>query len=205
MRQIIIALFTFFSLPVWAFSTLDLEQYYQNQDLYEAKVIIQSLSDQNFLDKNPSKIPLISGFVGGLMIKRPNLIAQFREMPLSVSMKKITERVNQNVENARYKLDPYLNIKKIQTPANIDTLWGLFYATGDSRIPTVIQDYIIWKSNSLSDTEIDITSLVALSSLQTNASNHPLARLALTRTFQSVSVQRKLSLLQNFAAITTDK
>ena len=122
-------------------------------------------------------------------------------MPLSDSMKKLVNRVNKNMNDARYKLDPYLNIRRINSPYNIDTLWGLFYATGDERILNTIQDYIIWKSKSLSDTEIDMTSLMALSSLQANATHHPLVRLTLRKTLQSASVQKKLFLLQNFADI----
>ncbi|MBR6412120.1 MAG: hypothetical protein IKS41_03035 [Alphaproteobacteria bacterium] len=201
MRQVILAIFVLFSLPVWAFSTSDIEQYYLHPDLYEAKTMLQSLSDQNFLDKNPASIPLISGFVGGLMTKRRTLIGQFRQMPLSVSMKKLTERVNKNMADAGYRLKPYLNMRQIKTPENLDTLWGLFYATGDARIPETIQNYIIEKCQNLSEAEIDMTSLMALSSLQENAKYHPLARLALRRTLQSASVQRKLSLIQNFSEI----
>ena len=116
MRQVILAIFVLFSLPVWAFSTSDIEQYYLHPDLYEAKTMLQSLSDQNFLDKNPASIPLISGFVGGLMTKRRTLIGQFRQMPLSVSMKKLTERVNKNMADAGYRLKPYLNMRQIKTP-----------------------------------------------------------------------------------------
>ena len=187
-------------LPViaWSFSGLDIERYYQHKDLYEAKTMIQSLSDQNILDKNQNVIPLISGFVGGLMTQHPSLNKQLNDMPLSNSMKQLVERVNRNMRSTRYKVDPYLDIQQIKTPLNIDTLWGLFYATGDTRIPNAIQNYIVYKSQSLSDTEVDMTSLMALSSLQANAQNHPLAKLALHRTLESASVQRKLSLIQDF-------
>ena len=198
MRKFVLFLLILFPVAALSFSGLEIERYYQHKDLYEAKSMLQSLSDQNILDKNAGITPLISGFVGGLMAEHPSLINQLKEMPLSASMKKLVERVNKNMRNARYKLDSYLDIRQITTPPNIDTLWGLFYATGDARIPTAIQNYIVWKSQSLSDTEVDMTSLLALSSLQTNAAHHPLAKLAFNRTIQSPSVQHKLSLLQGF-------
>ena len=201
MRQFILFLMVLFPVATWAFSGSEIEHYYQHKDLYEAKAMLQSFSDQNILDRNNGLTPLVSGFVGGLMSDHPSLIKQLDGMPLSDSMQKLARRVDENMKKANYKLDLYLNVRQIKTPFDIDTLWGLFYATGDARIPNAIQNYIIWKSKTLSDTEVDMTSLMALSSLQGNASNHPLAQLALKRTLQSSSVQRKLAILQNFTEL----
>jgi len=187
-----------FSQTVFASPVQEIETYYQHPDLYQAKILIQNLSDEKVLENSPGSYPLMAGFLGGLVLKRPTFIHQLKQMPLSPVMKALVDHVDVQTRQARYDIGVYLDVRQIHEPKNIDTLWGLFYATGNGKILETIRNYIIWQCQTRPDTEINVTSLMAMSSLQANAANHPLVRMAWYQVLQTPSVQRKLALLQNF-------
>ena len=170
-----------------------MQTFYQKKDAILAKNIIKSLSDEQWLEQKDAPYASIFGFIVGLLIENPRYSEEFKKMNLSEKMRKTIQNAEKSVSFTRGNIDMYANPDEIWEPANLDTLWAMFFATGNEKIPESIRVFIEKeKKRSEQDHVINVTAMAAEWSLNALAKEHPIIHKSADK-LNSVRRQKKKS------------
>ncbi len=161
--------------------------YYQNKNWEKGTAILESISDAQILESDKSIEAGLLGFVSGLILDNPDKLEELKNMNLSTDMQDLIKKGSQIALRAQ-KVG---NILKSQhgkpfTGKQLDSFWGLFFATGDQRIPEEIA-YFGMKNSKPKKVEngqvlVDesvMFAISALASIHANAATHEKVKAAM--------------------------
>lgn len=149
--------------------------YYQNKDINRALEIIQQMSDAKILEQNPHSFTPLVGFVVGVIKENDGVEEQIHDLTLSPAMQEcvaVAEDLSEKYSFEEILTDP----NKIQDERGLDLLWGVFFATGNPKIPETIRAFVennkISKAPAGQKSRQDIVVMSAIWSLESNAKQH---------------------------------
>ncbi|MBR3675771.1 MAG: hypothetical protein IKN71_01380 [Alphaproteobacteria bacterium] len=149
--------------------------YYKNKDLNKALDIIKMISDSKILEQNPNTFTPSIGFVLGVIAENEGAEEKINELELSPEMRKCVEIAENLLKEYSFETiltDP----TKVQNERGLDLLWGVFFATGNAKIPETIRAFV--ENNKISKAPVgkknewDIVVLSAIWSLESNGKQH---------------------------------
>ena len=153
--------------------------YYQNKDINHALKIIQQISDAEILEHQPQAFTPLVGFVLGVIKENADAEEQIHNLTLSPTMQKcvaIAEDLSAKYSFEEILTDP----NKIQDERGLDLLWGVFFATGNPKIPETIHAFVennkISKAPAGQKSRQDIVVMSAIWSLESNAQQHEIVK-----------------------------
>lgn len=149
--------------------------YYQNKDINRALEIIQQTSDAQILEHNPHSFTPLVGFVLGIIKENDGAEEQINGLTLSPAMQKCVSVAEQLLQEYSFE-DILSNPGNIDDEKDLDMLWGVFFATGNPKIPETIHAFVennkISKAPSGQKSRQDIVVMSAIWSLESNAKQH---------------------------------
>ncbi|MEZ5690243.1 MAG: hypothetical protein R3D71_01085 [Rickettsiales bacterium] len=164
--------------------------YYVNKNTDEVKNFLQWLQNSQFLDRNPDNMTEFSTFIGSIFINNPDMVDGWMKSVVFTSNQRKTVKIalwlakRNDIIDRLYKNDisqpEYLSHDTIEIidiriikPADIDTMWGAFYATGNTDYIKRVVDLLDPKTKILGDENFDkVVRKVAKWSLSKNAMIH---------------------------------
>lgn len=154
--------------------------YYQNKNWLKGIDILKSISEDQILENDKSTNAGILGFVTGLILDNPDKVGELENMKFSTDMQNLIKKGSQIAFRAQ-NIETILKSQhgKHFTAKQLDSFWGMFFATGDQRIPEEIA-YFGTKNAEPERLENDqvlvdenvIFALSALASVQANSAEH---------------------------------
>ena len=153
--------------------------YYQNKDINRALKIIQQISDAKILEHNSHAFTPLVGFVLGIIKENTGAKEQIHNLTLSPAMQKCVAGAEDLSE--KYSFEEILtDPNKIQNEKGLDLLWGVFFATGNPKIPETIHAFVennkISKAPAGQKSRQDIVVMSAIWSLESNAEQHEIVK-----------------------------
>ena len=176
--------------PVWAdeatiyskaYSNPDqmMTYYYQNKNLDQALDVIQKLSDAKTLEIYEQSFTPIVGFVIGVIAENEGAAEKIHELDVSPSMKECVSIAEQLLKEYDFE-DILSNPDNIDDEKDLDMLWGVFFATGNPKIPETIHAFVennkISKAPAGGKTRQDVVVMSAIWSLDSNANQHEIVK-----------------------------
>ncbi len=149
--------------------------YYQNKDIDRALEIIQQISDAEILEHYQHTFTPLVGFVVGVIAENEDAAEKIHELNVSPSMQECISVAEQLLKEYDFE-DILSNPDNIDDEKDLDMLWGVFFATGNPKIPETIHAFVennkISKAPSGQKSRQDIVVMSAIWSLESNAKQH---------------------------------
>ena len=169
----VILLGIFFIIPVYASDMATF--YYKNKGETQALNTLKTISDSNLLQSNKNAFPGVVGFVVGVIGENPGIEEKIHQLPLSQEMRQCISTAENLLK--KYPLEAILTTpNNIQDGRGLDLLWGVFFATGNPKIPQTIRAFVennkISKAPAGQKSELDLVVITAIWSLESNAEKH---------------------------------
>jgi len=163
----------FFIIPVYASDMATF--YYKNKGESQALDTLKKISDSNLLQSNKNAFPGVVGFTVGVIGENPGIEEKIHQLSLSQDMHQCVSTAENLLK--KYPLETILTSpNNIQDERGLDLLWGVFFATGNPKIPQTIRTFVennkISKAPAGQKSELDLVVITAIWSLESNAEKH---------------------------------
>lgn len=149
--------------------------YYKNKDINKALNIIQQLSDSKILEQAKHSFTPVAGFIIGIIGENENIEERIHQLPISPKMQECVSVAEKLLKQYSFEViltDP----DKIQDERGLDLLWGVFFATGNPKVPETIRAFVeknkISKAPVGQKTRQNLVVMSAIWSLESNAKQH---------------------------------
>ena len=189
MKKLLLIIFLFLLnfMPAFAKASTEeeMQTFYQHKSQELAKNIIQDISDKKILEEGKPRMA-IRGFIFGVFLENPAWQEQFKTTNLSLEVAVVIQDAKRllNKDTTGYSNPDAIATWIVETK-DLDWLWGIFFATGNPKIPEGIRLFIekedikaqeVHQGESKKVHVINVTAMSAEWSMAALAKKHPIVK-----------------------------